>query len=63
MFQIFLFVRYLRRTFYNLKRITLSDPTQMMSMGNRVTIGVTTPHIDDGCSFEKEFTELILMNP
>ena len=35
----------------------------MMSMTNPITIGVETLRIDSGCSLEKEFTELIRMNP
>ena len=44
-------------------RIILSDLTQMMSMTDLVAIGVETLRIDCGCSLEKEFTELICMNP
>ena len=44
------------------KRITLSDTTHLMSMTNRVAIGVETLMIDSGCSLEKEFTELVQMN-
>ena len=46
-----------------LERISLSNPTHMMSMADRITIGVETLRIDSGCSLEKEFTELIRMNP
>ena len=35
----------------------------MMSMADPVAIGVKTPRIDYECSLEKEFTELIRMNP
>ena len=35
----------------------------MMSMVDLVAIGVETLRIDSGCSLEKEFTELICMNP
>ena len=35
----------------------------MMSMTDPVAIDVETPRIDGGCSLEKEFTELIRMNP
>ena len=45
------------------ERIALSDLTHMMSMADLVAIGVETPRIDRGCSLEKEFTELIRMNP
>ena len=45
------------------KRIALSDLTHVMSMTGFMAIGVETPMIDSGCSLEKEFTELIRMNP
>ena len=45
------------------ERITLSSPTHMMSMADPITIGVETLRIDSGCSLEKEFIELIRMNP
>ena len=45
------------------KRILLSDQTHMMSMADLIIIGIETLKIDSGCSLEKEFTELILMNP
>ena len=45
------------------ERISLSDLPHMMSMADPVAIGVETPRIDSGCSLEKEFTELIRMNP
>ena len=35
----------------------------MMSMTDLVAIGVEIERIDSGCSLEKEFTELIHMNP
>ena len=35
----------------------------MMSMADLIAIGVETLRIDSGCSLEKEFTELIRMNP
>ena len=35
----------------------------MMSMADLVAIGVETPMIDSECSLEKEFTELICINP
>ena len=46
-----------------LERIALSDLTHIMSMTDPVANGVETPRIDSGCSLEKEFTELIRMNP
>ena len=54
---------YSRKTSNYPKRITLSDLTHMMSMADPVAIGVETPMIDNGYSLEKEFTELIRMNP
>ena len=54
---------YSRRTSNYLERITLSDLTHIMSMVDPVAIGVETLRIDSGCSLEKEFTELIRMNP
>ena len=52
-----------RRTSNYLERIALSNPTHLMSMRDLVAIGVETLRIDSGCSLEKEFTELIRMNP
>ena len=54
---------YSRRTSNDLERIALSDPSHMMSLANPSAIGVETLRIDSGCSLEKEFTELIRMNP
>ena len=54
---------YLRRTSNYLERITLSNPTHMMSMADLIAIGVETLRIDSRCSLEKEFTELIPINP
>ena len=51
------------RTSNYLERITLSNPSHMMSMADLIVIGVETLRIDSGCSLEKEFTELIRMNP
>ena len=34
-----------------------------MSMADHVAMGVETLRIDSGCSLEKEFIELIHMNP
>ena len=45
------------------ERIVLSNPTHMMSMVDPIAIGMETLRIDSGCSLEKEFTELIRMNP
>ena len=54
---------YLRRTSNCPERITLSDPTHIMSMVDLVAICVETLRIDSGCSLEKEFIDLICMNP
>ena len=54
---------YSRRTSNYPERIALSDLTHMMSMADPIAIGVETLRIDSGCSLEKEFTELIRMNP
>ena len=54
---------YLRRTSNYPKRIALSNLSHMMSMADPIAIGVETLKIDSGCSLEKEFTELIRMNP
>ena len=42
---------------------TLFDLTYMLSIIDPIAINVETPKIDNGCSLEKEFTELIYMNP
>ena len=54
---------YSRRTLNYPERISLSNPTHMMSMADPIAIGMETLGIDSGCSLEKEFTELIRMNP
>ena len=54
---------YLRRTLNYPERITLSNPTHIMSMADPIAIGMETLMIDRGCSLEKDFTELIRMNP
>ena len=56
-------MRYSRRSSNYPKKIALSDLTHMMSMAYLVAIGVDTPRIDSRCSLEKEFTNLIRMNP
>ena len=63
MISTFLFVGYSRGTSNYLERISLSDPTHMMSMIDPVAIDVETQRIDSGCSLEKEFIKLICMNP
>ena len=54
---------YWRRTSNYPERITLSNLTHMMSMADLIAIGVETLRIDSGCSLDKEFTEVIRMNP
>ena len=54
---------YSRRTSNYPKRIALSNLSHMMSMTDPIAISVETQRIDSGCSLEKEFTELIRMNP
>ena len=54
---------YLRRISNYPEIIALSNPTHTMSMADPTAIGVETLRIDSGCSLEKEFTELICMNP
>ena len=54
---------YSRRTSNYSKRITLSNPSHMMSMVDPIAIGVEILRIDSGCSLQKEFTELMHMNP
>ena len=54
---------YLRRTSNYSGRIALSDTNHIMSMTDHIAIGVETLRIDSGCSLEKEFAELIHMNP
>ena len=52
-----------RRTSNYLESIALSDSTHMMSMVDLVVIDVETLRIDSRSFLEKEFTELIRMNP
>ena len=54
---------YSRRTLNYLERIVLSNQTHIMSMVDPIAIGIETLRIDSGCSLEKEFTELIGINP
>ena len=54
---------YSRTTSNYPKRITLFDSTHMMSMTDPVAISVYTLTIDSGCFLEKEFIELVHMNP
>ena len=54
---------YLIRTLNYPERITLTNLTHMMNIVDLVVIGMETLRIDSGCYLEKEFTELIRMNP
>ena len=54
---------YSRRTSNYPERISLFDPSHMTSMVDPLAIGVETLRIDSGRSLEKEFIELICMNP
>ena len=56
-------MRYLIRTSNYPKRIPLSKLTHIMSMTDLVAISVETLRIDSGYYLEKEFIELIYMNP
>ena len=56
-------MRYSRGILNYPKRIVLYDLTHLMSIAHPVAIGIETLRIDSGCSLEKEFTELIRMNP
>ena len=63
MFKTFLFVRYSRRTLNYPERISLSDLTHVMSMVDLADIYVKISRIYTGCYLEREFIELIHMNP
>ena len=63
MFSTFLFVGYSRRTSNYPEIIALSNPSHMMSMADPIAIGVETLRIYSEYSLEKEFTELICINP
>ena len=54
---------YSRRTSNYLEIIVLSNPSHMMSMTDLIAIGLEILRIDSWCSLEKDFTELIRMNP
>ena len=56
-------MEYSRRISNYPERITLSIPTHMMSMADPIALDVEILRIDSGCSLEKEFIELIRMNP
>ena len=56
-------MRYSRKTSNYPERITLFNPYHMMSMTDPIAINVETLRIDSEYSLEKEFTELIRMNP
>ena len=64
MFKTFILVGYSRGISNYLEKITLYDQTPMMSIVDPVAINVETPRIIySGCSLDKEFTELIYINP
>ena len=54
---------YSRRTSNYQERIILYDLTHMMSIVDPMVISLESPRIDSGCPLEKEFIELIHMNP
>ena len=54
---------YSRRTSNYPERIVLSNSSRKISMADPIAISVETLRIESGCSLEKEFTELIRMNP
>ena len=54
---------YSRKTSNYPERISLFNPNHIMSMVDLVTVGVKTLRIDSEYSLEKEFTELICINP
>ena len=56
-------MRYSRRTSNYSERIAVSNLSHMMSMVDPIAISVETLRIDSGCSLEKEFTDMIRMNP
>ena len=56
-------MRYSSRTSNYPERISLSNPSHMMSMADPIAIGVEILKIDSGCSLEKEFAKLNRKNP
>ena len=54
---------YSKRTSNYPERMTLFDPTHMMSIVDLMVINVETLNIDSECSLDKEFVKLICMNP
>ena len=56
-------MRYSRKISNYLKRITLFAPTHVMSLADPIAISVVISRMDCECSYEKEFTKLICMNP
>ena len=54
---------YLRRISDYPERKTLFDSTHVMNMIDPMAIYVETLMMDSGCSLEKQYTELIHMNP
>ena len=55
-----MFIGYSRRTSNYSERISLFDPTHIMSVADPIAIDVEILRIDNGCSLE--FTELICVN-
>ena len=62
MFLTVLFVGHSTTTSNYPLRITLFDPTHMMSMADLIAISLETQSINSGCSLKKEFTQLICIN-
>ena len=58
-----MYIGYSRGTSDCPKRILPFDWTHMISMVDHLAIGVDILSIDSVCSLEKEFIELIHMNP
>ena len=51
------------RTLNYKERVSLFNLTHMMSMANHVAIGEEIPRVDSGYSLNKDFIELIHINP
>ena len=56
-------MRYLIKTSNYLEKIALSNSTHRMRTIDLVIIGVEKLRISSGCSLDKEFINLICMNP
>ena len=46
-----------------LERMTMSDSNHIINMIDPLVVLIGTPRIDSRCSLEKEFIQLISMNP